>query len=158
MFGVVDTLRSFSIRNAALAVAALLVIVPVVEAGNEEETEPSSEGLFSLDYLDAYLEFEAEYARTRVETDSRDSFRQKRIQKNREWSLEERIGLKFGGWIVDPSFITYSNDFSFAFTQDWFREKIDSYEQTDRDTGHLLQYDTRMDFFQGKITILAGLT
>ncbi|UCE62292.1 MAG: hypothetical protein JSU63_11375 [Phycisphaerales bacterium] len=151
MSGVVGTLRSFSIRYAALAVGALLVIVPVVEAGNEEETEPTSEGLFSLDYLDAYLEFEAEYARTRVETKSRDSFRPKRIQKNREWGLEERIGLKLGGSFVDPSFITYSSDFSFALTQDWFKERIDSYDHTDTDHGYLLQYDTRMDFFQGKI-------
>jgi hypothetical protein len=104
----------------------------------------------SLDFFDAYLEFEGEYQYTKVDSSSRRRFERDRSQRDRRWSFEERIGLTLGGWIVDPRVISYGGEISFAFTQDRFDEEFDSFDETDRDHGHLFQYDLRADFLQGR--------
>ena len=104
----------------------------------------------TLDFIDAYLEFEGEYNHRRVRTDDRRPFRSDRRQKNKEWGFEERIGLKLGGTLLDPGFVTYRADLSFALTQDHFEEDIGFRDDTDSDSGYLLEYDARLNFFTGK--------
>ena len=67
------------------------------------------------------------------------------------FGVEERVGLKLGGVVLDPGFLTFGGELSFALTQDRFEEKSDfSFDLTDRDNGYLLQYDLRANLFPGK--------
>lgn len=104
----------------------------------------------TLNQLDAYLEFEGEYNRSRVSTDARRPFSRDRQQRNRDYIFEERIGLSLQQTLIDPSLIILSSDFSFALTQERFEEKIDGFDRVDNDNGYLVHYDTRIDLFQGK--------
>ena len=126
-------------------------LTPVAALGESDKSASSSEGQFlTLDRFDAYLEFRGDYRRTRVRTADSSPLRKDRTQRNKEWGLEERIGLQLGGTLIDPSFITYSGDFSFALTQNRYEEDIGSFDRSDRDRGYLLHYDARLNFFQGK--------
>ena len=133
----------------ALCVAGLTN--PQARAQDVQEEEQARRPYLSLDQLDAYLELEADYRYNRVDTDSRRRFERDRSQTNREWGFEERIGLKLSGTILDPGFITFSGDLSFALTQDHYEEYGD-FLLTSRDTDNdfLLQYDLRLNFFTGK--------
>jgi len=104
----------------------------------------------TLDQIDAYLEFKADLSHTRVDQPSGQFLRRRRSQSNRERVLEEHIGFSLSGTVIDPKFITFAGEFGFALTQSHFEEKINSFERTDADNGHLLQYNLRTDFFRGK--------
>jgi len=147
MRGADDTFRYSICIAVALLVGASSPASLADEGADGGRGEP---GLLTLDRLDAYFELEAEYARTRVGSRNRELSRGKVTQKNKQWGLEERIGLELAGTFLDPGFITYSGDFSFALTQDYFAEELDPLDRTDTDHGYLLQYDARMNFFQGK--------
>lgn len=148
--GAVSTLRvSSAILAASIAAWGGLCPAPVSAAGGGEPEAPTR-GYLSLDYVAAYFEFEADLSRRVVRSkDSRGGGRKQR-QTNLDWGFKQRLGLQLGGAIIDPSFITYGGDLSFALTQDHFEEDIGSFEQTDTDRGHLLQYDLRLNFFSGR--------
>ncbi len=113
------------------------------------EADSKSPLSLRLDHFDAYLELQGEFSSARVETDLRDRFSGQRSQRNRDWELQERIGLNLGGAVFDPSVLTFGGDLSFALTQSRFDERIDDFDHTDTDTGHLLLYDLRADLFRG---------
>ena len=139
--------------TSLISVVATGVIFAAASARADEQSDPSGETprYFSLDRFDAYLEFEAEFDRTRVNTPVRQGwFKSKRTQTNRDYSFEERVGFVFGGTILDPGFITFQGDLSFALTQNRFEENGWLLHDTDRDNGYLLEYDLRANFFQGK--------
>ena len=69
---------------------------------------------------------------------------------NREWGVEERVGLKLGGTVLEPTFLTFGGELSFALVQNEYTEDGPSGDLTDRDNGYLLQYDLRAYLFQGK--------
>ncbi len=151
MFGAVDTLRlSFCMCAASLALAGSTNL-PAARAEDTEAATAAKDRYLTLDRFDAYLEFKGDYTRTRVRSADRSPLRKDRTQRNKDWGLEERIGLKLSGALLDPGFITYVGDFSFALTQDRFEEDIDSFDRSDTDHGYLLQYDARLNFFQGKV-------
>ncbi len=152
MFGAIRTLRS-------AVVGCLLGVVllggagpPPVRAADDPEDVASPPRYPTLNFVDAYVEFEGEYTYRKVESTRRGQFDRQREQRNREWSFEERIGLTLGGTIVDPRFISFSGDFSVAVTQDRFEEDIDDYyDEVDRDNGYLLTFDLRANFLQEKV-------
>jgi hypothetical protein len=117
------------------------------ETGPNSGTEP---GYFSLDRLDAYLEFESQFDQSRVRSRYGRRERLERSQTNRDWTLEERVGFDLAGSIVDPSFINFGGDLSFALTQSHSVERSHYIDQTDDDSGYLSLYDLRANFFQGK--------
>ncbi len=139
-------------RAYLLLVSAGIAALAGVALGDppvdSEATPPAR--LLTLDHVDGFLEFEADLSRTRVDQPSGEFLRPQRSQKNRESVFEERIGISLAGTVVDPRFITFAGEFSFALTQSRFVEDIDSFDRTDNDHGHLLQYDLRADFFRGK--------
>ncbi|MGB2984626.1 MAG: hypothetical protein WBE26_01975 [Phycisphaerae bacterium] len=150
--GVVSTLRWAVVYYTILAALFGWLAVPTAMASEEDgetSTSPPPKYL-SLDHLDAYLEFKGEFAYTKVESSVRQGFDRNRTQRNRDWGFEERIGLQFGGTILEPDFITFSGDLSFALTQDRFEEDTDFYDHTDEDNGYLVQFDLRANFFAGK--------
>ena len=144
-----------SIRSAA-ALPALMVFLcwsPFAGSARAEdraEDEPPQAPLFTLDRLDAYLELEAEYTRDRVSYDSRKPNRLHRSQTNTDWGFQEGLGLGFEGTVIDPGVLIYQGDVTFSLTQDHYRERYRSRTDEDNDTGHLLEYDLRLNLFQGK--------
>lgn len=103
----------------------------------------------SLTQLDAYLEFRSEFSSVEVETNRHRGIRSQRSQSNRNWGAEERLGLKLGGAVFDPSLITFGGDVAFGLTQDRFEEHSNAFDRTDEDQGSLLLYNLRADFFRG---------
>lgn len=149
MRGAVTHLRS-NVVGLLVLLALFGAPYPVCAQSAAQEPETVPPPLLSLGQLDAYLEFRGDYTYREVRTPNRLRPQRDRKQRNREWTLEERIGLKLSGTLVDPGFITFHGDFSFALTQDRFKEDTQSRNLTDRDNGSLLLYDLRMNFFQGK--------
>lgn len=119
----------------------------------DAEQSPSDHGYFSLDQLDAYLEMTAEYNRTRVRSEVNQGFARTRSQTNKDLEFQERLGFRLSGTVVDRSFLTFGGDLSFALTQSRFEEDTDFFgaDRTDSDQGNLLQFDLRVNLFQGKI-------
>ncbi len=146
MTGAVSTSRVLS--WSLLALGAFLAS----SSRGEEPAVPqgAKPRFFTLNQIDAYFELESQLSRLKVRTDGRRLFQRNRQQINQESSTEERVGLQLSGTIVDPRFITFNTDLSFALTQDRFEEKITGFDQTDTDRDYLLQYDARVNFFQGK--------
>ena len=148
MVGAVSTFRLGCIGVAFVGVAAL----GNAAVADDEDSSAARQDYLSLDHLDAYLEFKGEFTRTMVTSRDLTGARQKRTQKNTDYGFEERVGLKLGGTVLDPGFITFAGDFSFALTQDRYEEKISGYgTRTDDDNGYLVHYDARVNFLQGKI-------
>ncbi|MFH1109102.1 MAG: hypothetical protein V1790_07905 [Planctomycetota bacterium] len=119
-------------------------------AADGDEIPPPAPKYLSLDHLDAYLELKAEFASVQVDTQGQRLLRPGRSQKNRDWTVEERLGLKLGGTVLDPGVITYGGEISFALTQSRFEERTWLFDRNDDDNGTLLTYDLRADFFRGK--------
>ena len=105
---------------------------------------------FSLDQFDAYLELESTYDYSRVKTGRRRPSRKGFTQKNSDMTFTEKAGFELGGMILDPQIITYSADFSFGLTQNRFKEESRFGDRTNRDSGYLLNYDLRVNLFQGR--------
>ncbi len=142
--------KNFSLLTSIIAlVAGGWLRTPWATAQDPPESQ-QEQRYFTLDQIDAYLEFESQFDQTRVRYDDRGRFRRDRRQINRDWRLEERAGFKLSGTIVHPGFITYQGDFSFALTQDHFDEDAPFTKRSDSDTGYLLNYDFRVNFLQGK--------
>ncbi len=116
---------------------------------DQDDVPNAANRSLSLTFLDAYLEFKGDYTYRKVDTRAQAGSLRNPRQRNREWTLEERIGLTLGGVILDPAFITFSGDFSFALTQDRFTESGTFFDGTDRDNGYLLQYDLRANILPG---------
>ncbi|MCK4659042.1 MAG: hypothetical protein KAV82_05920 [Phycisphaerae bacterium] len=123
------------------------------EADSEGETQSSS---FNLQTV--YLELEGDYNHTTVRQSSRQPHgllkgwnNKRHTQTNRDYTFKERIGFTLDGTILDPSFITFDGDISFALTQSCHEERGWYSDKDDHDTGHLFQYDMRVNFFTGKL-------
>lgn len=131
---------------------ALWLFIPISALAQDPpaEAKPDSPGLLSFDHLDAYLEFVGEFDYRKVETQGRSRRDPDRRQTNRQWSFQERIGLELGGYILDPQFLTFGGELSFALTQDRFKEYGDFFHGTDRDNGYLVTFDLRANFFPGQ--------
>ena len=150
MLGAVTTSCLCRRRCACFALVAGTLLASPAQSAEEHESDRPAARLLTLNHVDAYLELESEYSRDRVQYDDRGRTGQSRSQKNTDLRLEERLGLNLGGVLVDPSFITFDGDFSFALTQDRFEERLGTRDDTDKDHGYLVQYDARVNFFQGK--------
>ena len=120
------------------------------EEREENESSESRPQYFTLDRLDGYLEFESQFDQTRVRSERRQRRGTQWSQTNRDWTLEERVGLRLDGSILDPALIRYQADLSFALTQSNYTERGPNYDETDDDSGYLALYDVRFDLFQGR--------
>ena len=150
MFGAVSTSRS-RVPLVCSVVAFAWLGAPVLCASDEEASEQPQEHFLTLSQLDVYLELEADYSNLRVKSDDTRLSRGYRSQRNTEWGFEERFGLTLGGAVWDPRLISFSGDFSFALTQDHYKEELFGWDQSDTDRNCLLQYDARVNLFQGKL-------
>ncbi len=112
---------------------------------NEDRTRD-----FTLDALEAYLDIEGDFRYSSIESKRTVAPQREVRQRNREWGFEESFGLRLGGSIIDPRFISYRADLSFGLTQDRFEEFGGVLSRTDSDTGTLLRYDMRLNLFQGE--------
>jgi len=156
-------------RLACCAGMIVLILMRAATAASAEETgsstktnhaAPSSDAgsnskggghnYFSLDGLDAYLEAEASYDHNRVQTARRNPFRRGFNQTNRATHIQESLGLDLEGTVLDPGIMTYGASFSFGLSQDRFQESNRDFDRTDSDNGQLLEYDLRVNLFQGR--------
>ncbi|MCH7996066.1 MAG: hypothetical protein IIB57_16695, partial [Planctomycetes bacterium] len=125
--------------------------IPAALGSDRSSEQTGKPRLLTLHRLDAYLEFKSDFRYNRVDSPARGGPRNSRSQTNREWGFEERLGLRLSGTLIDPGFITFHGDLSFALTQDHYDEfGTDLDTRRDSDTGYLMQYDLRVNFFQGK--------
>ena len=148
-------LRSALASSSTVPACFLALVVSgcigVSSAGAQERSATvEHQRYFTLERIDAYLELESQFDQTRVRNDGRGRFGGDRRQTNRDWRVEERVGFKLAGTVIDPSFITYQTDVSFALTQDRFDEDAPFAKRSDSDTGYLLNYDVRVDLLRGK--------
>ncbi|HRX86833.1 MAG TPA: hypothetical protein P5572_17550, partial [Phycisphaerae bacterium] len=132
------------------AVVAPWFAVTAALADDEPDGDVERPRYFTLDRLDGYLELESQFDQTRVR--SRIGQRRSRewSQTNRNWTIEERLGLNLAGTILDPSIITYQADLSFALTQSHYSERSPTRDISDDDSGNLALYDVRFNLFSGR--------
>ncbi len=141
------TLFVFSVWTFGVAGA----LGPPAFAGDEQSEPETQRPYLSLHEVDVYLELKGDYRYNRIDTDSPRRYERGRSQTNRDWGFEERIGLKLGGAILDPGFITFSGDLNIALTQDHYEEFGNWFDtRRDADNDVLLLYDLRLNLFQGK--------
>ncbi len=115
------------------------------------EPEPPSRikpGVFHLDFREAYLGLEADYQARRVRSSA--PGRGDATQKNRNLRLAETLGLGLSGDIVDPNLVDWRAGAEFGLTQGWFDEALDGRNESDRDSGILLEYDVAFDVLKTK--------
>ncbi len=146
-FGTITSILGIIAAGSVLAVASPAVADEQQEAEEKKAEKPK---WFTLDRLDAYLELESEFTQSRIKSQAGQRRRHDRAQTDRGWRVEERFGLKAAGTIIDPAAVSYQADLSFALTQAHFHERGPFYNGTDDDSGNLLLYDVRFNFFEGK--------
>ncbi len=149
MHGAVYTLR-VSLVGCGLGMVALGATSRLSAQTAEVSADAPPSQTLTLSRLDAYIESFWEFGYRNVERDLRSGLPRRQKQTNRETRLDKRIGLQLGGAVIDPGFITYGGEVSFAFTWNRYKEYGDVFDQSDRDHGYLLQYDLRANFFSGK--------
>ncbi|MBI3832975.1 MAG: hypothetical protein HY287_01460 [Planctomycetes bacterium] len=115
-----------------------------------EEPAAAAPHYLSLDQFDAYIELKSEFRSDKVDTRGSRRIYPDNSQKNRDARIEERVGLKLSGNVIDPSFISFGGELSIALTQSRYEERTPFLDQNDNDNGSLLLYDMRVDFFRGK--------
>ncbi len=147
MPGAAGTLRTTLAFCAVSATWTGVCPAQTREAVAEPDVSPK---YLSLTQFDAYLELKADYTHREVRQDSGGPYRRPFDQTNREWTVEERLGFRLGGVVLDPSLLSFGGDLSFALTQNRYREDGSYSDLTDQDSGHLLQYNLRANLFQGK--------
>lgn len=134
-----------------MAVFVVVVVSAHVQADDKsDEKKPS---LFSLTELDAFFEFEGDFAHREVDSTLPNNgrpFRRERSQSNEQWTLEERLGLRFSGTLISPKTMTFGGTMSFGLSQNRFEERGFAGDRTDTDRGYLLEYDLRMNLFPGE--------
>lgn len=151
--------RALRIGSTLWPVGALLLFLPMMPGGMNSalaepaETQDPSErppNIFSLNRLDAYMELESSFDSTRVRTKRRPPFRTGFLQKNRNWQIEESVGLQFDATLFGAETVSLTGDLGFGLTQTRFKENNRFGRLTDGDSGYLLDYDLRANLFTGK--------
>lgn len=138
-----------AIIGLALASGLRSPVMASEDEAKSNQSNPPPLKTLHLNHIDAFFELEGEISHSKITATPPRGLNFGRSQRNREWRFEERIGLRLGGYVVDPKFISFGGEFSFALTQDRFVEDISRFQHTDRDNGYLLRYDLRANFFQG---------
>lgn len=136
-----------------LVAAVATTLIPAAASRADEPPADSDEPrprYFTLDRLDGYLELESQFDQTRVRSEIGQRRRTQWSQTNRNWTIEERVGLNLAGSILDPSIITYQADLSFALTQAHYSERSPVEDISDDDSGNLALYDVRFNILPGE--------
>ena len=114
--------------------------------GEAEKIEP---GVFHLRSADFYLKIEGSLEQHRVR--SKDgSGRKNAHQTNRTGYIHQLIGLDISGDIVHPYLFDFSGSFAVGYTESRFREETLTYDETDRASGFLYEFDLRGDILKNR--------
>ena len=136
-------------RFAPASFFAVIAVAPALAQPADPPADKPPKFL-TLDRLDMFLEAEGEFLQTRVRYDKRSRDVRGRSQTDREWILREGVGLRLGGSVIDPSVLSYDGQVTFSLTQSRFTEDRSTTSKTDSQSGHLLDYDMRLNFFEGR--------
>lgn len=148
MNGAANTLRII-VYGLTVALGSISTVIGADNPAEDQPITPPTKQFLHFTHLDGYLELEGEFNHSKNTSTSLSRINPRNSQRNREWRLEERIGLVLGGYYIDPKFINFNGEISFALTQNRFKEDFNGRDQTDRDNGYLSQFDLRANFFQG---------
>lgn len=117
------------------------------------EREPNPKGPLSIDELSVNLGFEAGAEHRTVRTDPLGFRRPRYAQKNRQYRLEETLGLESRGSLIDERVLQYDAMFRWGLSQEWYEEGRPGPDLKKSPDGQLLEYDLRFQLFPaGKIS------
>ncbi len=142
-------------RNRLTGGVMAIALLGVAGASTLADDKPDRPGpsLFSLTELDAFFEIEGDFSHREVESTLPESgrlFRRKNSQSNEQWTIEEQLGLRIAGTLINPKTITFGGTLSFGLSQSRFEERGFAGDRTDTDRGYLAEYDLRANFFPGE--------
>jgi hypothetical protein len=116
-------------------------------AENAATTQPTvRRSLLDIEELSLELGFEAAYDQRKVEFDTAEPFRLGYRQTNRARRLEETLGLRSTGSIVDERIALYDAAVRAGLTQEWFRETLPGPNRSESPDGTLFDYDLSFTF------------
>jgi hypothetical protein len=129
----------------------LIVFVGIIPGrakaqGSEPPDSRIRPGVLHLNATELLLELEASYERRRVGSEEPGTY----SQRNRDSMFEESVSLRLGGDIVDPLLVDWNAYLKLGLIQERFHERIGRFDQTDSDTGVLLEYDISLNFLSSK--------
>lgn len=105
-------------------------------------------GLLHLNAADGWLGFESEYDSQRVRFSAprrRDS-----QQHNQDFRLGQTLGLNLAGDVVDPNLVDWRGSLEMGPLEEWYRERINAFDQRQDTAGMLLRYDFAIDALKSK--------
>ena len=142
---------------AAAAYAETPATQPAPAEANTPPTAPAARPpLLDFDSLSFELGVEGTYDRHKVRSHG---YRQSYRQTDRAWSLEETLGLRGSGALVDEKIATFDFDIDGGFSQQWFRESRRGPDLRENPHGDLLQYDLSLMLLpRGKVSARAFAT
>ena len=140
---------SCSIAAVCCAVATARAEVPQAHPPDEPAPRPP---FLHLDYFEADLQLQSRYERQRVSDRQRALLASRRSyhQRNTLLQFEETMGLRLGGDVIDPGFLSFDADVRLGLDQQRARERRDNRSLHDYNNGWLSQYDIRLDLFTNK--------
>lgn len=130
-----------------VGVLGLVLVAGLPVRGADDASDAEQPGFFHLTELEGSFQLQSEFDWRRVETPRDNLFRpwRGRRQTDREWRLEETVGLRFAGDVVYPELLTYDVLLRLGLDQVRATEQDFYATQRDHDQGWLTEYDVRID-------------
>lgn len=118
-------------------------------AEDEHPVAPEKRQPMHLNIADLWLGIESDYEFRRVRSASPYRYHDS-TQENRDFRLEEKMGLSLAGDLYDPNLFDYRSSFVFGLDQAHYEEKSDWLHQSDSDSGGLFEWDFSADILKSK--------
>jgi hypothetical protein len=118
----------------------------------EPEQPPRRKDILHLDYLDADLELAAQYDWRRAGFPVRDLYApaSRQNQTDRIWRIDETLGLRLAGDVVDPRWFTYNMNLRLGMNQDIARETSPFDRLRYHGSSWLTEYNINFGLLQGE--------
>ena len=126
----------------------------VAETSENSDTDSANDmRLLRIEALSAELGFEGGYDWRRTRYDTRQYLLRTYTQTNRASYLQETLGLKARGAIVDPKWLLFDVAFEGGAEQEWFDESGRWYDRSYEASGESLSYDAQFTILpRGKLS------
>jgi len=137
--------------TSCACVAISLLAVPALAHAQSREREPEriEPGLLHLHRVDAAIEVESIFERSRVRTDY-GRRRSDARQTNRTLLTETVLTLFVDGDIVHPYLIDFRGSIGLGYSYNYWEEERFGDTDSDESSGYLTEFDLRADLFKNK--------
>ncbi len=122
---------------------------PAAPPATQPSFLPTGPPPLHLNVADLWIGMESDYEVRRVRSAS-PYRRRNSTQENRDFLLEEKMGITLTGDIYDPSLLDYRANLIFGFAQSHYKEKVNGFHQSDSDSGALFEWDVAADILKSK--------